>query len=301
MQWLDIPVDRTIAMSLAAYTSTAINFSSLHLNPILFEVGPFALRWYSLAYIAGILLGWAYLARLAMMDGAPFSRQDLDSLISWITIGIVAGGRIGYALFYDPATYFHNPARFLRLWEGGMSFHGGAAGAAIAVVVYCRRHGLKWFGVLDYVVMCTPIGLMLGRIANFINGELWGRTTKLPWGVVFPGAGPYPRHPSQMYEAILEGPILFTILWLLFRFADARQRPGLLTGAFVLSYGIFRFMIEFVREPDQQLIAFAQESGLHMGQWLSLPMIAVGLALMIGSKNLVQRLKGLEKAPEPVG
>ncbi|WP_242443610.1 prolipoprotein diacylglyceryl transferase [Sphingobium sp. LB126] len=266
-------------MSLAGSAPTAIYFTSLHLSPVLLQIGPFALRWYSLAYIAGILLGWFYLIRLLAENGAPMTREHADGLVTWVTAGILIGGRLAYVLFYDLGAYLAHPLNVLRLWEGGMSFHGGALGVAIAIIVYARRHRVDWLRIIDYVAMCAPIGLFLGRLANFVNGELWGRPTGLPWGMVFPGAGPLPRHPSQLYEAVLEGPVLFVLLWCLFRFTSARHRPGLLCGAFVLGYGLFRFLVEFVREPDQQLVAFAAATGLHMGQWLCVPMILGGAGL----------------------
>lgn len=266
-------------MSLAGSAPTAIYFTSLHLNPVLFQIGPFALRWYSLAYIAGILLGWFYLIRLLAEDAAPMTREHADSLVAWVTAGILIGGRLAYVLFYDPGAYLAHPLNVLRLWEGGMSFHGGALGVAVVIILFARAHRLDWLRILDYVAMCAPIGLFLGRLANFVNGELWGRPTGLPWGIVFPSAGPLPRHPSQLYEALLEGPVLFALLWCLFRFTSVRHRPGLLCGAFVLGYGLFRFLVEFVREPDQQLVAFAAATGLHMGQWLCVPMILGGAGL----------------------
>jgi phosphatidylglycerol---prolipoprotein diacylglyceryl transferase len=255
-------------MSLAGHVPTAIYFSSLHLNPVLLQIGPFALRWYSLAYIAGILLGWFYLVKLLADDGAPMAKEQADALVTWVTAGIILGGRLAYVVFYDSGTYLAQPLKVFKLWAGGMSFHGGALGVAIAIFLFSQRHRLNWLRIIDYVAMSAPIGLFLGRLANFVNGELWGRPTDLPWGIVFPGAGPLPRHPSQLYEAMLEGPILFLLLWCLFRFTSARRRPGLLSGAFVLGYGVFRFLVEFIREPDQQLAAFASATGLHMGQWL---------------------------------
>lgn len=267
-------------MNLAQGAQHGIAFSSLGLDPVLFRFGPFALRWYSLAYLAGILLGWLYLNRLSRDHDAPLGQKDADELITWTTIGIIAGGRIAYALFYELAAYLADPISIFALWRGGMSFHGGAFGVGLAIFLYCRNRKLAWLRVLDYVAMCAPIGLMLGRIANFINGELWGRPTTMPWGIIFPGGGPLPRHPSQLYEALLEGPLLFLILWTLYRFTNARRHSGVLTGSFVLGYGLVRFLVEFVREPDQQLITFAQATGLHMGQWMCIPMIAVGSALI---------------------
>ncbi|MBV1692586.1 prolipoprotein diacylglyceryl transferase [Novosphingobium sp. G106] len=272
-------------MSLAASAYTAIQFSSLHLSPVFLQIGPFALRWYSLSYLAGIMLGWSYLVRLLAEPGAPMSRDDADNLIVWLTLGIIAGGRIAYVLFYDLQAYISHPLNIFKLWQGGMSFHGGAFGVALAILLYARRNKLNWLRIIDYVAMCAPIGLFLGRLANFVNGELWGRPTSLPWGIVFPGAGPLPRHPSQIYEAGLEGPLLFALLWCLFRFTGARYRPGTLSGSFILGYGAFRFLVEFVREPDSQLAEFASRTGLHMGQWLCVPMIIVGVALIVRASH----------------
>lgn len=272
-------------MSLVQGAQHGIAFTSLGLDPVLLQMGPFALRWYSMAYLAGIVLGWLYLIRLSQDEDSPLGRSDADELITWATVGIIAGGRLAYVLFYEPAAYLANPLSIFTLWRGGMSFHGGAFGVGLAIFLYCRNRRLSWIRVLDYVAMCAPIGLMLGRIANFINGELWGRPTTLPWGIIFPDAGPLPRHPSQLYEAALEGPLLFLVLWALYRFSSAKQRPGVLTGSFVLGYGVLRFLVEFIREPDQQLIAFAQATGLHMGQWLCVPMIVGGGVLIARGFN----------------
>lgn len=268
-------------MSFAQGAQHGITFSSLGLDPVLLQLGPLAIRWYSMAYLVGIVLGWRFLLRLTRDSDAPLAHDDVEELITWATIGIIAGGRIAYVIFYEPANYLTNPLGIFALWRGGMSFHGGALGVGLATYLFCKKRNLIWLSVLDRVAMCAPLGLMLGRIANFINGELWGRPTTLPWGIVFPDGGPLPRHPSQLYEAILEGPLLFLIMWSLYRFTSTRRQPGVLTGSFVLGYGIVRFLVEFVREPDQQLIAFAQATGLHMGQWLCVPMIVGGAALVL--------------------
>jgi len=256
-----------------------VEWASLGLNPVALSLGPFDLRWYSLAYIGGILAAWWLLIRMMRRPGAPMAPSQVDDLITWCTIGIIVGGRLGYVLFYDPATYLANPAKILLLWEGGMAFHGGLAGVILAIFLFCRLNGLAVWRVLDYVAVVTPIGLLLGRLANFVNGELWGRVTDGTWGIIFPGAGPYPRHPSQLYEAATEGLFLLLLLNALFWLTDARLRPGLLGGLFVLLYGLFRFAIETVREPDLQLGTLA--FGLTMGQTLTLPMIAVGLYLLL--------------------
>lgn len=246
------------------------------IDPIALQIGPLAIRWYALAYISGILLGWWLALRLVARPGAPMARRHVDDFVTWVTLGIILGGRLAYVVFYNPGYYLAHPLGVFQLWEGGMSFHGGVIGVFIAILLFCRLNKLDWMRVGDYICCVVPIGLFTGRLANFINGELWGRVTDLPWGVVFPTGGPLPRHPSQLYEAVLEGPVLLAILLLLFYRTDARLKPGRLGGTFLLCYGLFRFAVEFVREPDAQLIGFAQSSGLHMGQWLSLPMVLAG-------------------------
>jgi phosphatidylglycerol:prolipoprotein diacylglycerol transferase len=270
---------------------SAIDFTSLGLSPIIFEIGPFALRWYSLSYIVGILFGWWLFVRLVRQPGAPASQQHVDAWVTWITLAVIIGGRIGYVLFYEPAKFAADPLAILRLWEGGMSFHGGFLGVVVAAILFTRTNGISFLRFADYLAVCMPPAIGLVRVANFINGELWGKTTDVPWGMVFPGAGPLPRHPSQLYEAILEGPVLFAILWYLFWRSDARYYPGRLAGAFVFGYGTFRFIVEFFRESDAQLMEFAERTGLHMGQWLSLPMILVGLYFLLTSKGRRQRVE----------
>ncbi|WP_448582619.1 prolipoprotein diacylglyceryl transferase [Thermaurantiacus sp.] len=252
-----------------------VEWTRLGLDPVALSLGPFDLRWYSLAYIAGILLGWRLLVRMIRLPGSPVERRHVDDLVTWCTIGVIAGGRLAYVLFYDPATYLANPVKILALWEGGMAFHGGLLGVILAIVLYCRAQALSVWRVLDYVAVVTPIGLLLGRLANFVNGELWGRPTDGSWGLIFPGGGPQPRHPSQLYEAALEGAVLLVLLSFLFWRTDARLKPGLLGGLFVLLYGLFRFLVEFFREPDAQLGTLA--TGLTMGQTLSVPMILFGV------------------------
>ena len=264
----------------------AISYTDLHLSPVALNLGFFQLRWYSLAYLAGIFLGYWYLLKLLRQPGAPMARRHADDLVFYASIGIIFGGRIGYVLFYNPGFYLANPVSILRLWDGGMSFHGGVMGTTLAIVYLARKNGLNWLRIHDYVACCAPLGLALGRIANFVNGELWGAPTNVAWAVRFPEVvngvqllGP-PRHPSQLYEAILEGLVLFAILATMFWKSPARYQPGKLVGAFVLFYGLFRFAIEYIREPDSQLVGFAAQTGLHMGQWLSLPMILGGAFLM---------------------
>jgi phosphatidylglycerol:prolipoprotein diacylglycerol transferase len=210
-------------------------------------------------------------------------------MVFFATLGIILGGRLGYVLFYKPAEYFHHPIEIVRLWDGGMSFHGGVIGVSLGIFWMARKHGLNWLRIHDYVACCIPFGLFFGRLANFVNGELWGGITNVPWAVRFPeyvngipALGP-PRHPSQIYEAILEGIVLFLVLWYAFWKTRARYQPGRLVGIFILVYGISRFALEFIREPDAHLVHFAQVTHLHMGQWLSLPMIFGGLYLVATS------------------
>ncbi len=265
-------------------TAAFIHFADLPLSPVALALGPFVIRWYSLAYIAGILLGWWYMLRLIDQPGAPWARRHADDFVFYATLGVLLGGRLGYVLFYRPGFYVTHPVDILKLWEGGMSFHGGTLGVVLALVIFCRRHDLRLLRVADYLAVVSPIGLFFGRLANFVNGELWGKPATVPWAIVFPGGGEVPRHPSQLYEAGLEGAALFAILSLLFwRSPTARYRPGYLTGVFLLGYGCFRFFVEFFREPDEQLVAFAQATHLHMGQWLCVPMILAGGWLMATS------------------
>ena len=268
-----------------AANDVGINYYDLHVSPVALSLGIFDLRWYSLGYLAGIFIGYWYLLKLIKQPGAPLARRHADDLVFYSSLGIIFGGRIGYVLFYNLGYYLQHPIDILKLWDGGMSFHGGVIGTSLGILYLARREKLQWLRVHDYVACCTPIGLGLVRIANFINGELWGGVTNVPWAVRFPlimgqpMLGP-PRHPTQLYEAILEGAVLFAILAYMFWRTKARYEPGKLVGAFILFYGLFRFGIEFIREPDSQLAGFAQSTGLHMGQWLSLPMIIGGIYLM---------------------
>ena len=264
--------------------SGPIRFSDLGLHPDVFSVGFFTLRWYSLAYIAGIVVGWWYLLRLLAQPGAPMARRHADDLVFYATLGIILGGRIGYVLFYAPDMLL-NPLRMLRLWDGGMSFHGGVIGTSLAIMLFARHNGLNWLRIHDYVACCVPFGLFFGRLANFVNGELWGMPTTAPWGVVFDRTVPFgvvepARHPSQLYEAGLEGLVLFGVLWFAFWRTKWRYEPGRLVGLFLVGYGLARFLVEFFREPDSQLREFAEATGLHMGQWLCVPMIAGGAYLI---------------------
>ena len=274
-----------MAIELLAVAASAVHqpiyWTSLGLKKGI-DLGFFTLRFYSLAYLIGIVFGYWHLSRMIRQAGSPLAQRHVDDLFFWCTIGIIAGGRLGYAIFYGPQLFTH-PLDLFKLWEGGMAFHGGFAGVVLAILYVCRRDGLSFLRVLDYIAPCAPVGLLLGRIANFINGELWGRVTDVtvPWAMVFPGAGPDPRHPSQLYEAALEGAVLALVLIGLFWRTRARWRPGLMSGVFALGYGCARFTVEFFREPDAQLEDFARATHMSMGQWLTVPMILIGLWLIV--------------------
>jgi len=283
----------------AADPSQFTAFPSLGLSPVALHLGPLDLRWYSLAYLAGIFLGYWYLLRLIRQPGAPMGRRHADDLVFYAALGIIFGGRIGYVLFYNLGQYLQHPIEILKLWDGGMSFHGGVVGTSLGIIYLARKEKLSWLRVHDYVACCVPFGLFFGRLANFVNQELWGAVTTVPWAIRFVEVNQFgqrflgpPRHPSQLYEAFLEGIVLFGILWWMFWKTDARYQPGKLVGAFLFFYGCFRFGIEFIREPDSQLIEFARATHLHMGQWLSLPMILGGLYLMITAKRRRVRIEG---------
>lgn len=248
------------------------------IDPVAIAIGPLAIRWYALAYIAGILLGWWYIQWLNRRH-AVMARTDVGDFVVWTTLGVILGGRLGYVLFYKPGYYLDNPLEILFVWQGGMSFHGGLLGVATAVVIFAQRRRIKLVSLADLVACGAPIGLFFGRIANFINGELYGRVSDVPWAMVFPHGGPEPRHPSQLYEAAQEGLLLFIVLLILARFTRAHAHPGLLAGVFLIGYGAARSYGEFFREPDAFLGYLA--GGLTMGQVLSLPMIVLGLALVV--------------------
>jgi phosphatidylglycerol---prolipoprotein diacylglyceryl transferase len=262
------------------------------IDPIAISIGPFAIRWYALAYVAGLLGGWFYAKRLAaraeLWGGLKQPKPiDVDDLIVWVALGVVLGGRVGYVLFYNLSSYLSQPLEVFAIWRGGMSFHGGFLGAVLAIVLFARSRGLNPLAMLDMAAVVTPIGLFFGRIANFINGELWGRPAPdFPYAVVFPHAGPVPRHPSQLYEAFGEGLILFIVM----AFAARRfgfRRPGLLGGIFVLGYAVARIVCEFFREPDAQLgflfgsSVQALSGGITMGMLLSIPMALVGAGVIV--------------------
>lgn len=283
----------------------AIPFPDISPEVFSFEIGGFgfALRWYALAYILGFLLAWwtvaALMRRPAMWPGgaAPMQPADTEGLLTWIILGVILGGRLGFVLFYQPTYFAANPLEILYIWQGGMAFHGGLAGAALAGLAFCRLHGVAALRLADAMALATPAGLFLGRVANFINAELWGAPTRMPWGVIFPGpaaecpwewVGVCARHPTQLYEAGLEGLALGAVLfWMVWR-RGALLRPGLVTGVFLGGYGLARFVVEFWRVADPQFISPDNPAGhvlrlgaagLSMGQLLSLPMVAVGLWL----------------------
>ncbi|CAO3417314.1 prolipoprotein diacylglyceryl transferase [Azospirillum doebereinerae] len=257
----------------------AIPFPAI--DPVALAVGPVVIRWYALAYLAGFVLGWRYCLRLARLDAGKPSPEDFDDFLTWAVIGTILGGRLGYVLFYNFPYYAANPLDALQVWHGGMSFHGGMTGVLLAIALFCWRRKVSAFVFGDIVAACAPIGLFFGRIANFINGELYGRPAPdFAWAMVFPRDPlQVPRHPSQLYEAGLEGLALFILLAVAMHSPAIRHRPGTVGGLFFIGYGLSRIAVEFFREPDPQLgFLFA---GATMGQILSLPMLAVGLWLVL--------------------
>jgi phosphatidylglycerol:prolipoprotein diacylglycerol transferase len=253
-------------------------------DPVLVHIGPIAIRWYALAYVAGILLGWRYVAGLVKAErlwarrGPIATTLQIDDLILWITLGVIVGGRLGHVFFYTPQLIWTDPVEILKTWKGGMSFHGGTLGVLVAVIAFARVNKLDMFRLGDVICAAAPIGLFFGRIANFINGELWGRVTTAPWGMVFPYGGPLPRHPSQLYEAALEGIVLFLVLRWATHGAKLLNRRGVVAGLFFLGYGLARISLENVRQPDEGMPNFPL--GLTMGMILSLPMVLGGAWLI---------------------
>ena len=283
------PVAYIAANAAAAVTSAPIRFEELGLSPVALSIGAFQLKWYSLAYLFGILLGYWYMGKMLKQPGAPMAQRHADDLMLYSTLGIILGGRLGYVLFYRP-DLFDTPLAVFKVWEGGMSFHGGLIGVLVAIGYLVWRNGLSYLRVGDYVSCVVPFGLLFGRLANFVNAELWGRPTDVAWAVIFPTdpAG-LPRHPSQLYEAGLEGGLLAIILAVLFWKTNLRHRPGFLGGVFLAGYGASRFFVEYFRNPDAHLIEFANRTGMSMGQWLTVPMILIGLYLMISSRTRVAK------------
>ena len=280
---------------------THLHFEALGLHKEVFSIGGYSLKWYSVAYIAGIVVGWWYMLRLIARAGAPMGRRHADDLAFYATMGVILGGRLGYVLFYAPDMILR-PLSILRLWDGGMSFHGGVIGTSLGILWFARKHGLDWLRVHDYVACCVPFGLFFGRLGNFVNGELWGKPADVPWAIIFPNTGfDVARHPSQLYEAGLEGLVLFALLAIAFWRTNARYWPGWLTGLFLLGYGSARFVVEFFREPDAQFYRhdnplypfyhlMLEQSGIHMGQWLCVPMILGGAYLMLTATKRRRRV-----------
>ncbi len=248
------------------------------IDPVAIAIGPIAIRWYALAYIAGILGGWRYAGYLNAGPWALVTKEKLDDFVVWVTFGVIAGGRLGYVLFYKPGYYLSEPLEALFLWKGGMSFHGGALGVIVAIALFARKEKISLFRLGDLVTQAVPIGLFFGRLANFVNGELFGRPSDVAWAMVFPHGGPEPRHPSQLYQASLEGLALFAVLFVVSRTQYARVRDGFVAGAFLAGYGVARIIGEFFREPDAHLGYLL--GPITMGMVLSLPMLAAGAWLM---------------------
>lgn len=261
-----------------------------NIDPVLIQIGPFAVHWYGLGYVVGILFAWWYAKRLVSNtrlwanDKPPMLPQDLDDFVVWAAVGVILGGRIGYVLFYDLPRFMANPLEVFAVWQGGMSFHGGFLGTILAMVLFARSRRINAWSLLDVVAAGTPVGLGLVRLTNFINSELWGRPTDMPWGVVFPNGGPVPRHPSQLYEAMLEGLVLFLVLRLLTHRQLRLKTPRFVGGAFVFGYGLSRIFIELFRMPDEH-IGYLAGGWLTMGMVLSLPMVAAGLWAMLSARQ----------------
>lgn len=250
------------------------------IDPVLIEVGPFAIRWYALAYIAGVVLGYRYILHLTTRWGTiHLSKEARDNIIFAAILGIILGGRLGYVLFYQFSYYASYPQDIIKIWQGGMAFHGGVLGVIVAFYIFARRYRISYLSFMDAVACAAPIGLFFGRLANFINGELYGRVSNVPWAMIFPRGGPDPRHPSQLYEAGLEGLLLFMLLALSTYLFSAHRRAGLCSGLFLMGYGVARFFVEFFREPDAQLGLLW--SGASMGQLLCIPMVIAGITLTI--------------------
>ena len=272
---------------LALAAQDAIRWEELGLRPNLLTIGSFELRYYSLAYLIGILLAYWHLSKMIKAPGSPMAQRHVDDLFFYCTLGVILGGRLGYALFYKPELFitFEGDGfvswNLLRLWDGGMSFPGAVIGTTLAIAWVAWRGQLGFIRVCDYVAVNVGFGMLLGRIANFINGELWGRPTDVPWAIIFPGGGEVPRHPSQLYEAVLEGALVIAVMLPLFWKTRARYRPGILVGTFTVMIASARFIVEFFREPDFELRHRVYETGLSQGQWLSIPLIVGGIGLIV--------------------
>ena len=267
-----------------ASTAGFLRFEDLGLSPTALDLGFFQLKWYSLAYLIGILIGYWYLNKLIARPGAPMAQRHADDMIFYATLGIIIGGRLGYVLFYQPSI-LQNPVDIFKVWEGGMSLHGGTIGVLLAIWYISRKEHLSFLRICDYVACVIPFGLFFGRLANFVNGELWGRETDVSWAIIFPMGGDVARHPSQLYEAGLEGLLYFAITSFLFWKTDARYQPGKLLGTGLLVYGFSRFSMEFFRQPDKQLTWLVEQTGFSMGQMLTAPMVILGIYLVITAKK----------------
>ena len=249
-------------------------------NPVALQIGPLAIHWYGLMYMAGFLTFlWLGRRRIAMLNLKQYNNKLLDDLLFYGVLGVILGGRLGEVLFYNPGYYFSHPLKIFAVWEGGMSFHGGFLGVMVAMALFAWQQKLRWLELMDFIAPLVPPGLAFGRLGNFINGELWGRPTDIPWGMVFPRVDSLPRHPSQLYEFALEGVLLFALLWIYAR----KPRPvGAVSGLFLIGYGSFRFIAEFTRNPDDGIFGL-MTFGISMGQWLSLPMVIAGVLMMVWS------------------
>lgn len=260
------------------------------IDPVIVEVGPLAIRWYGVGYIVGILFAWWYARRMVSNprlwahDTSPMKPVDIDDFVVWAALGVVLGGRLGYVFFYDLPQFLANPLSLVAVWNGGMSFHGGMLGTILAMVLFSLKRGINPWSMIDVVAATAPVGLGLVRITNFINSELWGRTTDMPWGMVFPDGGPLPRHPSQLYEAALEGLVLFLVLRVLTHHLMMLKRPRFVGGTFIFGYGVARIFVEFFREPDAH-IGYLLGGWLTMGMLLSLPMVLAGLWAMLTARQ----------------
>lgn len=258
-------------------------FEFPNIDPVALSLGPLQIRWYALAYLAGFLLGWRYCLRLVSGQEVRPHRDDIDDFLTWAIVGVILGGRFGYVLFYNFDYYAANPLDALKVWQGGMAFHGGVLGVMVAMVAYARRSAFSFLRLADVVCAAAPIGIFFGRISNFINGELFGRVTDSPLGMVFPRGGDLPRHPSQLYEAALEGLVLFVILYFLIRNEAVRNKGGVVAGAFLLGYGVFRAFVELFREPDAHIGLYFDV--LSQGQLLCVPMVLIGGGVIVWRMN----------------
>ena len=300
----------SLSLQMAAAAAHApLNWADLGLKTYLFHVdtswGDFQLRWYSLAYLAGIVFAYWHVSKTLKAPGAPMAQRHADDLFFYCTLGVILGGRLGYATFYTGGStglpsLWTQPQELIKLWNGGMSFHGGLVGVLIAIAWVCWRNGLSFLRMCDYVAVPVPVAMLFGRLANFINGELWGREAgpNVPWAMIFPGGGEVARHPSQLYEALLEGALLAVVMLYLFWKTRARWRPGLLVGTFALGIALARFTVEFFRQPDEQLTEFAQSTGFSMGQWLTIPLMLVGLFFIVRALRM-PALGSAEAPPAP--